>query len=209
MVVSQECADLNYKTVKYSKGYYEEKGSKFISFVFSVSSIEQIKLILHDLRTENPKSVHVCYGYRIGVDEIIERNSDDGEPNNSAGPPILNQIRHFNITNTLVAVVRYYGGINLGVGGLMKAYKIAAKNALESAEIVEKTIEHNIRLSINPSLISSVLQFVNRNNIQIIKEEFDENYILTIAVEHGLKSLLDQFVAEQDKDITLVSNDAH
>ena len=128
-----------YKSIaKLSEGFYKEKGSKFIAFAVPVETEAQIKAFIAQKRKEHHQAVHVCSAFRLGADHKLYRASDDGEPSNSAGPPILGQIQNFELTNILIAVVRYYGGTNLGVGGLIAAYRTAAKDALENALIVEK-----------------------------------------------------------------------
>ena len=117
------------------EGFYKEKGSKFIAKAFSVSSEDEVKSCLEELRKEYYDARHHCYAYIIGLKEQHVRANDDGEPNHSAGDPILGQIRSKNLTNTLVVVIRYFGGTKLGVGGLIHAYKTAAEDALSNAKI--------------------------------------------------------------------------
>jgi uncharacterized YigZ family protein len=129
-----------YKTVKEeSEGLYKEKGSKFIGYVVACYSEEEAKKYLDQWRKDHFQARHLCYAYRFGLDHKQVRSNDDGEPNNSAGIPILGQIQSYELTNVLIGVVRYFGGTKLGVGGLVQAYKTAAKEAIESAEII--TIE--------------------------------------------------------------------
>lgn len=129
-----------YKTVKQeSEGLYKEKGSKFIGYVVACYSEEEAKKYLDQWRKDHFQARHLCYAYRFGLDQKQVRSNDDGEPNNSAGIPILGQIQSFELTNVLIGVVRYFGGTKLGIGGLVQAYKTAAKEAIESAEII--TIE--------------------------------------------------------------------
>lgn len=129
-----------YKTVKEeSEGLYKEKGSKFIGYVVACYSEEEAKKYLDQWRKDHFQARHLCYAYRFGLDHKQVRSNDDGEPNNSAGIPILGQIQSYELTNVLIGVVRYFGGTKLGVGGLLQAYKTAAKEAIESAEII--TIE--------------------------------------------------------------------
>lgn len=129
-----------YKTVKQeSEGLYKEKGSKFFGYVVACYSEEEAKVYLDKWRKSHFQARHVCYAYRFGLDHKQVRSNDDGEPNNSAGIPILGQIQSYDLTNVLIGVVRYFGGTKLGVGGLVQAYKAAAKDAIESVEII--TIE--------------------------------------------------------------------
>ena len=123
-----------------SEGIYKEKGSKFIAFAVPCYNEKEAKEYLDSWRKEHYQSRHVCYAYRFGVDQKVFRANDDGEPNNSAGMPIYGQIQSFEVTNVLVVVVRYFGGVKLGVGGLISAYKIAAQMALENSEIVERRL---------------------------------------------------------------------
>ena len=125
------------------EGFYKEKGSKFLGYVYPCSNLDEVKAHLERLKKENHGCVHVCYAYCLGSKKEDFRYSDDGEPSDSAGAPIYGQIKSFDITNVLIAVVRYYGGINLGVGGLINAYRTAAKGALENAKIIApKTAEY-------------------------------------------------------------------
>ena len=113
------------------EGTYKEKGSKFYGYAYQVQCVAAVKEHLDRLRKENPGCVHVCYAYCLGSRKEEYRYSDDGEPSNSAGAPLYGQIKSFDLTNVLIAVVRYYGGTNLGVGGLINAYRTAAKEAIE------------------------------------------------------------------------------
>lgn len=125
---------------------YREKGSRFLAFVFPVSTEEQVKEHIQRLRQEHPQAVHVCSGYLLDVHKGQGRAHDDGEPSGSAGRPILNKIYSHDISNVLVAVVRYYGGIKLGVPGLIHAYKTAADEALTLAGVVEKEAEFSLQM---------------------------------------------------------------
>jgi uncharacterized YigZ family protein len=115
---------------------FKEKGSKFFGYAFPINSETEVKPIIDSLRKQHPNAVHYCYGYQIGTDTITYRANDDGEPSNTAGTPIYGQIQSFSLTNILIVVVRFFGGVKLGVGGLISAYKIAAQMTLESSEIV-------------------------------------------------------------------------
>src|SRR5690606_12375814 len=120
---------------------FKEKNSKFFGYAFPVHSENEVKEILEQLKKQHYTARHWCYAYQIGTKTKIYRANDDGEPNNSAGMPIYGQIQSFDVTNTLVVVVRYFGGVKLGVGGLVTAYKTTTQMALEAWEIVEKTID--------------------------------------------------------------------
>ena len=119
---------------------FKDRNSKFLGFAFPVNNEEQVKQHLEDLKKEHYAARHWCYAYQIGIENIHYRANDDGEPNNSAGMPIYGQIQSFEVTNILIIVVRYYGGVKLGVGGLINAYRTGAQLALEASKIIEKTI---------------------------------------------------------------------
>ena len=118
----------------------KEKNSKFLGYAFPITSEEEVKIHIENLKKQHFSARHWCYAYQIGADKIQYRANDDGEPNNSAGMPIYGQIQSFGVTNILVVVVRYFGGVKLGVGGLITAYKTSAQMALEAAEIIEKLL---------------------------------------------------------------------
>ena len=130
---------------------YKEKNSKFFGYAFPVTNEEEIKTHLEQLRKQHHGAVHFCYAYQLGTESFTFRANDDGEPSNSAGMPIYGQIQSFDVTNILVVVVRFFGGIKLGVGGLISAYRTAAQMALEEAEIIEKTIDIHFLISVKNS----------------------------------------------------------
>jgi uncharacterized YigZ family protein len=164
----------SYKTIaKESEGFYKEKGSKFLAFAVPVSSEDEIKAFIAQKRKEHHQAVHVCSAFRLGADHKVYRASDDGEPSNSAGPPILGQIQAFDLTNILVAVVRYYGGTNLGVGGLISAYRTAAKEALEHAQIIEKEEMERYEFSCTYAQMPSVMTFLKKEKIEITATTMD------------------------------------
>ena len=130
--------------------------------------------MLQDLRDKHPKAVHVCFAWRIGTSEIIERSSDDGEPSNSAGKPILGQLIKYDLTNALIAVVRYYGGINLGVGGLITAYKTAAEQSILNGKIIEKFKEVSFRIYFDARNTGDAMAILNRANINILEHSMND-----------------------------------
>jgi uncharacterized YigZ family protein len=156
-----------------SEGFYKEKGSKFLAFAVPVLSEEEVKAFIAQKRKEHHLAVHVCSAFRLGADLKLYRSSDDGEPSNSAGPPILGQIQAFELTNILIAVVRYYGGTNLGVGGLITAYKTAAKAALENAQIIEKEEMELFELSCTYEQMPKVMSFLKKEAIEILTQKMD------------------------------------
>lgn len=160
-----------YRTIKTpSEGFYKEKGSKFLAFAVPVSTEQEIKEFIAQKRKEHHQAVHVCSAFRLGADHKVYRSSDDGEPSNSAGPPILGQIQAYDLTNILIAVVRYYGGTNLGVGGLIAAYRTAAKEALEAAQIIEKEEEFERIIHFPYEKMHLVMDLLKREKIHILEQ---------------------------------------
>jgi len=182
-----------FKTVKkVGEGLYKEKGSKFLGFAFPCSSEEEARNKLIQLRKEHHLAVHVCYAFRFGSDKKLYRASDDGEPSNSAGPPILGQIQSFDLTNVLVAVVRYYGGTNLGVGGLINAYRTAAKEAIENAEIIDEEERIEIQISFSYENLPQVMKLIKSQNCKILEQLIDQNCSLKISLQVSNHLLLNQ-----------------
>lgn len=163
-----------------STGLYKEKGSKFISYAYPCESEETIKTILESIKKEHPQARHLCYAYKIGVSSIVVRTNDDGEPNNSAGTPILGQIQSYNLNNVFIGVIRYFGGTKLGVGGLIHAYKTAAKDAIENNNICTKELEHELQIQFNYEDTSKAMQIIKKTESKIISQEI--NTICTIKV---------------------------
>lgn len=173
-IVKQLNSSNSYRTIlSTGSGLYKEKGSKFLGFAFSCSTEKQLKENLDKLRKEHPQACHVCYAFRLGSDKKRYRASDDGEPNNSAGAPILGQIQSFDLTNVLVAVVRYYGGTNLGVGGLINAYRTAAKEAIEQSDIIEKEDEIIVDIQFSYNQLPTVMNYLKMNKFQTITQQLE------------------------------------
>jgi uncharacterized YigZ family protein len=160
---------------------FKEKNSKFFGYAFPIQNEEEVKLYLEQLKKQHFPARHWCYAYQLGTDKISYRANDDGEPNNSAGMPIYGQIQSFELTNVLVVVVRYFGGVKLGVGGLISAYKTSAQMALENAIIIEKTIDVHFQLFFEYKNMNKVMRIVKEKNLEIIHQEMTENCILTIS----------------------------
>lgn len=173
---------------------YKEKNSKFFGYAFPVTTEEEIKEILERLRKEHFSARHWCYAYQIGTEKIQYRANDDGEPNNSAGMPIYGQIQSFEVTNVLIVVVRYFGGVKLGVGGLISAYKIAAQMALENSEIVERTIDKHFIISFGYANMNKVMRIIKEKNLQIISQKMEMDCEIEIATrKKNVQNLLDTF----------------
>jgi uncharacterized YigZ family protein len=152
---------------------YKEKNSKFFGYAFPISSEEEAKEILDGLCKQHHSARHWCYAFQIGTEKIHFRANDDGEPSNSAGMPIYGQIQSFEITNVLVVVVRYFGGIKLGVGGLIVAYRAAAQMALEASEIVEKTIDIHYLISFDYKNMNKVMRVIKEKNLDIVSQKME------------------------------------
>jgi uncharacterized YigZ family protein len=168
---------------------YKEKGSKFIGYVFPIASEDEVKIYIDELKKKHHSARHWCYAWQIGVEDVQYRANDDGEPNNSAGQPIYGQILSKEITNILVVVVRYFGGTKLGVGGLITAYKTAAKLILDEVIIVEKTIDVNFQIIFEYKDMNKVMRIVKENNIEILQHKMGLNcdYIISIRKKHAEK----------------------
>ncbi len=186
------------------EGFYKEKGSKFLGFAYPCSKIDEIKAHLERLRKENHGCVHVCYAYCLGSKKEDFRYSDDGEPSNSAGPPIYGQIKSFDLTNVFVAVVRYYGGTNLGVGGLINAYRTAAKGAFENAKIVEDEDRNEIELHFTYEVMPFVMNIVKSSDCRIIHQNFEETPRLRLSVPVSNKKFIDDVTSI--KSVSLVND---
>jgi uncharacterized YigZ family protein len=176
-----------YKTIsKPAQGeIFKDKNSKFYGFAYHVLNEEQVKTHLEALKKEHYTARHWCYAYQIGTEKIKYRANDDGEPNNSAGMPIYGQIQSFEVTNILIVVIRYYGGVKLGVGGLINAYRTGAQLALEAAEIIEKTIDKHYKLKFEYKNMSKVMRMLKENQVEIINQKLEHNCLLEISVRKG------------------------
>ena len=197
-------ADDSYQTLsKLSEGFYKEKGSKFLAFAYPCSDESTAKERIEQLRKEHHNACHVCFAWRFGTDRFFDRYSDDGEPSNSAGKPIFGQIQSFELTNVMLAVVRYYGGTNLGVGGLITAYKTAAKEALEKGSIVRKYITESYKIKHTYDATGIVMQLINQVNGEITEQGYEDPLPFIIcSVRKSLSEQLKQTI-KQTKDITL------
>ena len=166
--------DDTYQTISSSsQGIYKEKGSKFIALAFPVSSEEDIKLQLAVLRKEYHDARHHCYAYCLGYDKSAWRVNDDGEPSGTAGKPIFSQIQSKELTNILIVVIRYFGGIKLGIPGLINAYRTAAREALEQASIVTRTVKEIYEVSFEYPLMNDVMKIIKEEHVDILGQEFE------------------------------------
>ena len=152
---------------------FKEKSSKFFGYAFPIESEEEVKPIIDQLRKLHPHAVHYCYAYQIGTEKISYRANDDGEPSNTAGAPIYGQIQSFGLTNLLLVVVRIFGGIKLGVGGLITAYKTTAQMVLEDAEIIEKTIDIHFLISFDYKNMNKVMRVIKEKKLDLINQTME------------------------------------
>jgi uncharacterized YigZ family protein len=161
---------------------FKDRGSKFLAYAFPFEDVVLLKPIIQKLKKEHPKAVHFCFAYRVGVTKNIFRSSDDGEPSGSAGKPILGQLDSKEITDTLVVVVRYFGGTLLGVPGLINAYKSAAAMALQVVPIINKPILVKYNILFNYTQMNDIMQVINQFNCVIQKQETQLFCQFTIGV---------------------------
>lgn len=174
-----------YKTIEkpIENTLLKEKGSKFIGFAFPVADESELKQALEKIRTEHPKATHHCYAFRMGLQGENYRANDDGEPSGSAGLPIFNQMLAHEITNTLVIVVRYYGGTKLGVSGLVKAYKESAKITLEEAHIITRELEEEIEIRFNFNQQNTIFTLLSKVDAKIIHFDAQEKAVISAKIK--------------------------
>lgn len=172
-----------YRTIEnIGEGYYTEKRSKFLAFAHHVETVDEVKTLLDAYRKKFYDARHVCYAYMLGADRLEFRANDDGEPSSTAGKPILGQINSHELTNILIVVVRYYGGVNLGTGGLIVAYREAAADAIAHTEIVTKQVEEIIAITFDYSLMNDVMRIVKEMNPRIVSQQFDNTCEMQLSI---------------------------
>ena len=160
---------------------FKEKNSKFFGYAYPINNEDEVKGILEDLRKKHHSARHWCYAFQLGTDKIYYRANDDGEPNNSAGMPIYGQIQSFGVTNVLVVSVRYFGGVKLGVGGLISAYKTSAQMALEASNIVERTIDIHYTLKFGYQNMNKVMRVIKEKNLEIVSQKMEMDCEIIIS----------------------------
>ena len=164
-----------------SQGVYKEKGSKFLAFAYPVDSEIEIKEKIDALKKGYFDARHHCFAWVLGADKARFRSFDDGEPNHSAGDPILGKIRSAGLTNILVVVVRYFGGVKLGVGGLVTAYKTAAEDALSNAQVIEKVVTEQLQITFEYDITSEVMRLLKEMDVTILGQDFTDRTNLKIS----------------------------
>lgn len=165
-----------------SEGIYKEKGSKFIAIARHVESIDEVNSFLEEVKKKYHDARHHCYAYRLGFGGELYRANDDGEPSGSAGLPILGQLKSAEVTNSMVIVVRYFGGTKLGVSGLIRAYKTASRDAITNNEILEKTVMGYIQLVFDYSFMNEVMRFIKNHELDIIEQSFEMTCEMKISI---------------------------
>ncbi|WP_339894329.1 YigZ family protein [uncultured Algibacter sp.] len=161
---------------------FKDKNSKFFGYAFPVLNEDTVRLHLEKLKKEHHSARHWCYAYQIGTETISYRANDDGEPNNSAGMPIYGQIQSFEVTNILIVVVRYFGGVKLGVGGLINAYKTTAQLILQASNIIEKTIDIDYLISFDYKNMNTVMRVIKEKSLNIMNQKLEMDCKITISV---------------------------
>jgi uncharacterized YigZ family protein len=172
-----------YKTIAFATEeiVFKEKNSKFLGYAYPIASADEVKEIIETLKKQHHHARHWCYAYQLGTEKMYFRANDDGEPSNSAGMPIYGQIQSFGLTNVLVVIVRYFGGIKLGVGGLISAYKTTAQMALAHAEIIEKTIDVCYVISFDYKNRNKVMRIIKEKNLVLLNQKMETGCEIEIA----------------------------
>lgn len=191
-----------YKTIskEVCEGFYSEKRSKFLAFVHHVDSVDEAMAIVKEYRKKYYDARHCCYAYFLGPDRADFRANDDGEPSSTAGKPILGQLNRLELTDVLVVVIRYYGGVNLGTGGLIVAYRTATEDALSKAVIEEKFVEERITYRFTYPMINAVMRVVKETGARIVSQSFDNDCEIVLSIRQslaeGLQTRLDKLSFE-------------
>ena len=180
-----------YKTIKaLAEGAYSEKRSKFLAFAMPVRTAEEVKQIVAEYQKKYYDARHVCYAYMLGAERLDFRANDNGEPSGTAGKPILGQINSNELTDILIIVVRYFGGIKLGTSGLIVAYRLAAAEAIAAAEIIEKTVDEDISIHFEYPFMNSVMRIVKEVQPQILSQSFDNDCRMTLRIRKDAAPIL-------------------
>lgn len=170
------------------------KGSKHFGYAFPAYSIEEVKEYLEEVKKKHHSARHHCYSYRLGLDKKVFRANDDGEPSNSAGKPILGQIQSFELTNVFICVVRYFGGVKLGVGGLIDAYRTAAKMAIQENTILERQVHHFYKLEFDYDAMPKVMSLIKELQLEMNEPDFQLSCSLLTDIRMDNASLLENAI---------------
>lgn len=176
----------SYKTISsLAEGLYTEKRSRFIAYAVPVTSVEDVKAEVDKYRKQYYDARHVCWAYMLGSERKDFRTNDDGEPSATAGKPILGQINSNELTNILIVVIRYFGGIKLGTSGLIVAYKAAAAQAIDASEIIEKTVDEDITIVFEYPFLNSIMRIIKEDNPTIVSQHFDMDCEMILRIRKG------------------------
>ena len=195
-----------YKTIRYaSQGVYKEKGSKFLAFAYPIATEAEAKARLEELRKQYFDARHHCYAYILGADKAAYRINDDGEPSSTAGKPIYGQLLSHDLTNIIIVVVRYFGGIKLGVPGLINAYRTAAKDAIDNAIIIEKNITEVYNLQFTYEQMNSVMKILKDEELPQSNQKFELDCSLDFSVRQSASTrVCDEFLKLKGVKLTLL-----
>lgn len=181
----------SFRTIsKEGEGYYTEKRSKFLAFAHHVECIDDVKELLAHYKKKYFDARHVCYAYMLGAERTDFRANDDGEPSNTAGKPILGQINSNKLTEVLIVVVRYYGGVNLGTGGLIVAYREAAADAIRNSEIIDKVVEEQVDFEFPYVMMNQVMKVVKEMQPRVLSQNYDNTCIISLSIRKSLAGQL-------------------
>jgi len=189
-------SDIYHSIAAMGDGFYKEKGSKFISYAYPATNPEEIREHLEALRKEYYDARHHCYAWRLGPEGKQVRANDDGEPNHSAGDPILGQLRSAGLTDALVVVVRYFGGTKLGVSGLIHAYRTAAQEALQKAKVEERVIRTAVELQYPYDNTQEVMRLMDEYPVKVEEQIFEADCRVTLGVPQSLFSRFEEEVGK-------------
>lgn len=188
-----------YKTIAApAEGQVTEKRSKFLAFAFPVTTVEEVKELVDAHAKTYYDARHVCYAYMLGHERLVFRANDNGEPSGTAGKPILGQINSNELTDVLIIVVRYFGGVKLGTSGLIQAYKAAAAEAIAAATIIEKTVDEKISFTFEYTLMNQVMRIVKEEEPTILAQTFDNDCQMTLSIRASLMPRLRQRLEKVD-----------
>ena len=187
-----------YRTIdnNIGEGYYTEKRSKFLAFAHHIESADEAMEIVKQYRKKYYDARHCCYAYMVGPERNEFRANDDGEPSSTAGKPILGQINSNELTDILIVVIRYYGGVNLGTGGLIVAYRTAAADAISHCKIEDRIVEEKIEYKFTYPMMNSVMHVIKSMPAKIVAQHFDNNCSITISIR---KSMAEELLSRLSK----------
>ena len=189
----------SFKTIaSIAEGTYSEKRSKFLAFAIPVTTVDEVKQYVAEYQKRYYDARHACYAYMLGAERTEFRANDNGEPSGTAGKPILGQINSYGLTNILIIVIRYFGGIKLGTSGLIVAYRQAAIEALQNAQIIEKTVDDDITFTYEFPMMNAVMKIVKDLNPQIIAQGYDTDCTMTLRIRRGLMPQLRERLMKVD-----------